>query len=63
MGVISNILEDLENPQMTAGDFASAVSNPTFQRVMQKVKEELEIIYEEIEEDEDQDLDIEEEIR
>jgi hypothetical protein len=62
LGVVSNILQDLENPQLDS-DNINLDSNPTFKRIMEKVKHELEIIYEEIEEENDQEVQREAEIR
>lgn len=58
LGVISNILQGVENTQLD-GDAKSIHSNPTFQKVMQQVKNELEVIFEEIEDEENQDSDLE----
>ena len=62
LGVVSNILQDLENPQLDS-DNINVDSNPTFKRIMEKVKHELEIIYEEIEEENEQEVQREAEIR
>jgi len=51
VSVISKILREMENPQLD-GDASNLDSNPTFQKVMSRVKSDLEVIYQEIEEEE-----------
>jgi len=45
LDIISNILYDMGNPDVE-GDSRTLMRNPTFKKVLELVKKELEIIYE-----------------